>query len=212
MDVRIIAMTQEPLKVIWTAARTCYSSSTPAELYASQASEEDMLRLVKRIFQSKHLSVVEHASVTFSVSGVSRTLLAQYTRHRIGISISVQSQRYVTEQSVKNGGLFGYVTPSSIAGHPEAQRIYHEQARAAQECYDALLDLGIPKEDARFVLPGGADTNFVTTLNFRSLLDLYSKRVLVPGAQSEIKGLVGKMIELVVQAEPWMGEIISEMS
>ncbi|MBO8126829.1 MAG: FAD-dependent thymidylate synthase [Firmicutes bacterium] len=212
MDIAIIAMTENPLKVIWTAARTCYSSQTPLELWESEPSREEMLRLVKKIFLSKHLSVVEHASVTFAVSGVSRTLLAQYTRHRIGVSMSVQSQRYVSERSAKNGGLFQHVIPPSIVENPEAQAIYEEQCRKIQDCYDTLLDLGVPKEDARFILPGGADTNFVTTLNFRSLLDIYTKRVLVPGAQWEIKEMVSKMVELVVEAEPWLGEIIEAMT
>ncbi len=212
MNVQIITMTDNPLKVIWTAARTCYSALTPTELWASDVSPEEMLRLVKSIFRSKHLSVVEHASVTFAVSGVSRTLLAQYTRHRIGVSISVQSQRYVSEQSAKNNGQFGYVTPTKISENPAALQLYQEQLAVIQETYDSLLELGIPKEDARFVLPGGADTNFVTTLNFRSLLDLYTKRVVVSGAQSEIKELVESMVQAVVAAEPWMQDIVAELS
>ncbi len=212
MDVQILTMTENPLKVIWTAARTCYSASTPSELWAGEPAPEEMFRLVKRIFLSKHLSVAEHASVTFAVSGVSRTLLAQYTRHRIGVSISVQSQRYVSEGSAKNNGQFGYVVPQTIEASPEAKELYLSHLQQAQGAYDSLLSLGVPKEDARFVLPGGADTNFVTTVNFRSLLDLYSKRVIVPGAQSEIKELIATMVELVAEREPWLREILDSMA
>ncbi|NLY55821.1 MAG: FAD-dependent thymidylate synthase [Firmicutes bacterium] len=212
MDVQILTMTENPLKVIWTAARTCYSASTPSQLWTSEPTPEEMFRLVKRIFLAKHLSVAEHACVTFAVSGVSRTLLAQYTRHRIGVSISVQSQRYVSEGSAKNNGLFGHVVPPTIAANPEAKLLYLDHLQQVQKAYDALLALGIPKEDARFVLPGGADTNFVTTVNFRSLLDLYTKRVLVPGAQAEIKELVARMVELVTEREPWLKEIIDSMA
>ncbi len=206
MDVRILAMTPEPLRLIWTAARTCYSGATPAELWEGAPSKEEMLRLVSRIFHSRHHSVVEHCAVTFAVSGVSRTLLAQYTRHRVGISFSVQSQRYVSERSDRNRGRFGAVVPPSVAGRPEAARVYDEAMGALQAAYDALTDLGVPKEDARFVLPGGAETNLVTTLNFRSLLDLYHKRVVTPGAQWEIREMVGRMAALVVEREPWLAE------
>lgn len=206
MEIAIIAATQDPLKVIWTAARTCYSALTPQELWGSEPSDEDMLRLVRRIFNSHHHSVVEHCSVTYAVSGVSRTLLAQYTRHRVGISFSVQSQRYVSERSDRNPGMFGSVVPPSIAGRPEAAGLYLATLRSIQAAYDGLSDLGVPKEDARFVLPGGAETNLVTTLNFRSLLDIYHKRVATPGAQWEIKTMVRGMAELLVAREPWLAE------
>lgn len=206
MDISIIATTPNPLKVIWTAARTCYSALAPQELWGSEAGEEDMLRLVRKIFNSHHHSVVEHCTVTYAVAGVSRTLLAQYTRHRVGISFSVQSQRYVSERSDRNQGVFGSVVPPSIAGRPEAADLYLSTLRAVQEAYDGLTDLGVPKEDARFVLPGGAETNLVTTLNYRSLLDVYHKRVVNPGAQWEIKAMVRRMGELLVAREPWLAE------
>ncbi len=199
-------MTQEPLRLIWCAARTCYSPLTPQELWDNHSSQQEMLALVRRIFNSRHHSVVEHGSVTYAVSGVSRALLAQYTRHRVGISFSVQSQRYVSERSDKNGGRFGAVVPPSIAQDPEAAAVYQEVLDQLQQNYDRLARRGIPKEDVRFVLPNGAETNFVTTLNYRSLLDLYQKRVVAPGAQWEIREMVQRMADLLVDREPWLAE------
>ena len=199
-------MTQEPLRLIWCAARTCYSPLTPQELWDNHPSQEEMLALVRHIFNSRHHSVVEHCSVTYAVSGVSRALLAQYTRHRVGISFSVQSQRYVSERSDKNGGRFGAVVPPSIAQDPEAAAVYQEVLDQLQQNYDRLARRGIPKEDVRFVLPNGAETNFVTTLNYRSLLDLYQKRVVAPGAQWEIREMVQRMADLLVDREPWLAE------
>ena len=74
----------------------------------------------------------------------------------------------------------------------------------AQKAYDDLVALGVPMEDARFVLPGAASTNFVTTVNLRSMIDLYEKRVLVKGAQWEVRELIQRMAELLVEAEPWL--------
>lgn len=210
MDVRIITATADPLRVIWTAARTCYSAMSPAELWDSSPTREEMLRLVRKIFDSRHHSVIEHCSVTYAISGVSRTLLAQYTRHRIGISFSVQSQRYVSERSDRNNGIFGAVIPPSIRGNAEALRVYNDTLQTIQEAYDVLNDLGVPKEDARFVLPGGAETNLVTTLNYRALLDLYHKRVVTPGAQWEIREMVRRMAEALVEQEPWMAEFFPQ--
>ena len=69
--------------------------------------------------QIGHESPIEHASFTFAIEGVSRSLLAQITRHRLA-SYSVQSQRYV---KIKEG-TFSFVTPPEIARDPEAMELY----------------------------------------------------------------------------------------
>ncbi|MGB9887658.1 MAG: FAD-dependent thymidylate synthase [Moorellales bacterium] len=203
MEVRLLYCTPDFLRLIWCAARTCYSPSSPLELWEQEVSREDMLRLVDRVIRSGHLSVTEHCTMTFAVAGVSRTLLAQYTRHRIGVSISVQSQRHVRAQG-REEGPFAHVVPPEVAARPEAREVFYRHLQAAQEAYERLLALGIKKEDARFVLPGGAATNFVTTLNLRSLMDVYQKRVLTPGAQWEIRQLLERFAALIVEREPWL--------
>ena len=205
MEIKLISKTPNYLRTCWTAARTCYSADSPIELLTQEKTDEEMLRLLERIMTSKHLSVVEHCSMTFAVKDVSRTLLAQYSRHRIGVSLSVQSQRYVSEQSSKQaGGLFGHVVPQTIMENGEAHVRYMDCMKAIQAAYDDLLTLGVAKQDARFVLPGGACTNFVTTLNLRSFMDVYEKRVKTPGAQWEIKDMMLRMRDLIVAEEPWL--------
>lgn len=211
MQVEILACTPNFLKVIWCAARTCYSQKSPLELWDEAPGEEEMLRLVRRIFASGHHSVIEHCSITYGVSGVSRTLLAQYSRHRIGVSLSVQSQRYVPPVSSRGPGeLSGGVIPPSIAGNDSARREFENLMRTCLETYDRLKELNVPKEDARFVLPGAAATNFVTTVNLRSLLHLYETRVRTPGAQWEIRELIETMVRLVSEREPWLVELFPE--
>lgn len=204
MDIQIINKTPEFLKVVWLAARTCKSSKTPQELWKDNPSIEEMERIADNIIRSGHTSVLEHCYVTYAVAGVSRSLLAQYTRHRIGMSISVQSQRAVSERSDKNGGLFDVVIPHTIEANQKAKEIFISQIKSIQECYDRLSELNISKEDARFILPNAASTNFVTTLNLRSLMDIYEKRVKIPGAQWEIKEMVQRFAEIICDEEPWL--------
>jgi thymidylate synthase (FAD) len=205
MEIKLINKTPDFLRTIWAAGRTCHSSATPQELFEGGETESKMLKLVGFLVKSKHLSTLEHCSATFAVAGVSRALLAQYSRHRIGVSLSVQSQRYVSESTEKNEGkLFNYVTPPTIAADPAKLAVYREAMEKAQAGYDALIAAGVPMEDARFALPGGICTNFVTTLNLRSLLDVYEKRVVVRGAQWEVRAMVAEMARLLVEAEPWL--------
>lgn len=170
-----------------------------------------MLRVVNNVIRSGHLSVVEHCSMTFAVEGVSRALLAQYSRHRIGLSLSVQSQRHVSA-CCGEGEVFSHVVPPSISTRPDIKAIFASHMVSAQETYQRLLDLGVKKEDARFVLPGGTATNFITTLNLRSLMDVYTKRVIEAGSQWEIKNMIQRFAELVIAREPWLAPYFPTVS
>lgn len=213
MNVEIISKDANWLDTIWVAIRTCKSAMTPAQLFkaAKEKPAADKIRLIKAVYKSKHLSVFEHVKVTFGVEGVSRALLAQYTRHRIGVSFSVQSQRYVSESAAKNNGeMFDYVTPGTVNGNEDSYAVFLTAMASAQKSYDDLISMGVPPEDARFILPGGAATNFVTTLNLRALFDVYEKRVTVKGAQWEIRNMLSEMMAQVIAAEPWVEELIRE--
>jgi len=92
MKVKILSHTPEPEKTVAAAARLCYSNTSASEIMEN-FSEEKAASFIKKLMDMGHMSPVEHVSFTFAVDGVSRTLLAQLTRHRIA-SYSVQSLRY----------------------------------------------------------------------------------------------------------------------
>ena len=107
MKVALIRHTLSPEEVVALGARLCYSRATVDSLQ-QRVSRDDQSEFVSRILSMGHESVLEHASFTFAMEGVSRVLLAQITRHRLA-SFSVQSQRYV---SYEKG--FGYIIPPKI--------------------------------------------------------------------------------------------------
>jgi thymidylate synthase (FAD) len=215
--------------VALTAIRTCYSANKPSEIVAKEGAKyfgkpatdgkggSDADRLFRHIVNSGHTSTLEHLSFTFAIEGVSRALLAQLTRHRVGFSFSVQSQRYVRFGSDDKTGGFDYVVPPSVTDDKKApsnddEDYYVEMSaleyfenfmREAQYVYDRLRKAGVPPEDARMVLPNAAATNLVMTANLRALLDFYSKRRKGRGAQAEIAELAEKLREAVVAGEPW---------
>jgi thymidylate synthase (FAD) len=213
--------------VALTAIRTCYSANKPSEIVAKEGDKyfgkpatdgkggSDADRLFRHIVNSGHTSTLEHLSFTFAIEGVSRALLAQLTRHRVGFSFSVQSQRYVRFGSDDKTGGFDYVVPPSVEKVDYTMSkalgpidegpvdVFIEAMRKAQEYYDKLRSLGVAPEDARMVLPNAAATNLVMTANLRALLDFYSKRRKGRGAQWEIAELAEKLREAVVAVEPW---------
>lgn len=202
--------------VALSAIRTCYSPNKPSEIVALEGEKyfkqkatkgegKEVDRLIRHIVGSGHTSTLEHLTYTFSVEGVSRALLAQLTRHRVGFSFSVQSQRYVKQSSDSKHGGFDYVVPEKVKDKG-ANDEYHLMMEEIQNMYDRLIEYGVPQEDARSVLPNAACTNLVLTVNLRSLLDFYSKRRKGKGAQHEITELAERLREEVVKVEPWTDE------
>ena len=219
--VTLLACTPEPEKLVAAAAKLCYSPSS-IETIREGLTEEKTSSFVQMLAEIGHESPIEHASFTFGIEGVSRSFLAQITRHRIA-SYSVQSQRYVAEDS------FAYVVPPEIEAIPEAKEEFLAAMREDRAHYERLTALLKEKhreellregktekeadraaekraiEDARFVLPNACETKMVCTFNARSLLNFFSHRC-CNRAQWEIRDVACQMLALVREAAPHIFE------
>lgn len=215
--VTLITYTPMPEQTIASAARLCYSSED-IDTVRSKITDEKAASFVEMLAQIGHESPIEHAIFTFGIEGVSRSLLAQITRHRIA-SFSVQSQRYVNEN------MFEYVIPPYIEQDPAAREIYKNSMAKAQQDYNTLADIlakshkerlmsqGLDEqeaeqkaektaiEDARFVLPNACCTKMICTFNARSLLNFFAHRC-CNRAQWEIRGVAEQMLALCKQVAP----------
>jgi len=186
MKVTLLSYTKDPERTIVAAIRQCYSPLSGKELW-SKVTEDQKIRLIKQIISSGHHSTIEHASFTFAIEGVSRALTHQLVRHRIA-SYSQKSQRYV-----KEGG-FDYILPPLIKKNAEGLKLYKKELENIQETYQKLIDLGLPAEDARMILPNGCETKIVTTMNCRALFNFFEER-LCNRAQWEIRNMAGMMLK-----------------
>jgi len=165
---------------------------------------KDQTDFVHKIMGMGHDSVLEHASFTFGIEGVSRVLLAQITRHRLA-SFSVQSQRYVSYESG-----FGYIVPPKIeALGEEAVAEFEQQMDTMHQWYTQWQQkLGTGEggnEDARFVLPGACETRMMVTMNVRELRHFFSLRM-CSRAQWEIRALACEMHRLCMEVAPALFE------
>lgn len=196
MHVELLYHTPDPERAIATAARLCYAPVGASELMETMP-EERVRSVLSTIMGSGHFSTLEHASFTFAIDGVSRALTHQLVRHRIA-SYNQQSQRYV---KFKQG--VSVVTPHTVQESSEAGAIYQQAIDAATEAYAKLLELGIPAEDARYLLPNAAESKIVVTMNARTLYHFFSERC-CNRAQWEIRELAWKMLELVRPLAPYV--------
>lgn len=199
LKVILIRHTLSPEETVALGAKLCYSKSTVEQL-KDRISQKDQSAFIDKLMGMGHESVLEHASFTFGIEGVSRALLAQITRHRLA-SFSVQSQRYV---GYEQG--FGYIIPPRIQELGEdAVQEFARQMNTIEEWYrdwQARLGNGEKSnEDARFVLPNACETRMILTMNVRELRHFFALRM-CERAQWEIRALATEMHRQCLEAAP----------
>ena len=217
MNVELLQYNPDCEKIVAAAAKLCYSSSE-IDGILNGLDKEKTTAFIDKLMSMGHESPIEHITFTFGIEGVSRSLLAQFTRHRIA-SYSVKSQRYVNE------GKFEYITPPEIENNSEAKKLFEEAMEDDLKKYNELSEIlfnkhyadmiasGMPEkkaksaaekkaiEDARYVLPNACETKMIATFNARSLLNFFNHRC-CERAQWEIRDMACRMLMLVKEAAP----------
>ena len=196
--VSLLRFTPDPEKTVALAARLCYSNIGIEDL-KERLDDTSCKRLLRKIINLGHLSVLEHASFTFGIEGISRATSHQLVRHRIA-SYSQQSQRYVALKD-----RFDYITPPTIEGREDLKRRFDEAIVRILETYRWLMDEGVPAEDARYILPNATETKIVVTMNARELLHFFSLRC-CERAQWEIREMAKRMLKVVKGVAPTIFE------
>ena len=196
MHVELLAITPNAEELIARCARISHRSE-------DQASPENDRKLIRKLLYLGHESILEHASATFLIEDISRSCMAQLTRHRLA-SFTVESMRYVDYSSAV------FVDPASIVESGDRFRLYTQATALALYTYRKLLELGVPHEDARFVLPIGTSTRLAVTANFREWRHIIRLRT-SPAAQWEIRKLSRSILEILVQHAPNVFSDLAEM-
>ncbi|WP_055668471.1 FAD-dependent thymidylate synthase [Desnuesiella massiliensis] len=207
--VKLIQYSQEAEKIVSSAAKLCYSSSTVDDIM-DNLNEESVKKFLDMLMSYGHESPIEHVNFTFAIEGVSRSLTHQLVRHRLA-SYSQQSQRYVRLEQ------FDYIIPPEIERDEKAREIYISSMKASQKAYDELSDILKKKyisegftevnaekkaiEDARYVFPNSCETKIMVTMNARSLINFFRHRC-CNRAQWEIRSLAEKMLIEVKKVAP----------
>lgn len=196
MKVEIVSSTPNPEMTIAECARTCYDSKAK--------DVEGARKMIKSLIKAGHTAMIEHASITFKISGVSRVVTHELVRHRIA-SYAMRSQRYVNE-SVPT-----FVVPNEIASNNEARILFEQAMQNAWFAYKKLQEYGLKNEIARYVLPNAAESVICTTINFRALRNFFKLR-LSKRAQPEIRELANLMLDKAIDIAPSCFEDLKDES
>lgn len=205
MEITLLSHTKDPQRVIFAAAKQCYSKKDAAVIYqtAQKESPEAVAKFIQELMARGHLSTVEHVTFTFAISGVSRVCTHQLVRHRVA-SFSQQSQRYVDMET------FECVIPPLIEKDKELRKKFDEIVAHVRKTYEEMkaivvskknLDKEAVNQDLRFILPQAVMTKIVVTMNCRELLHFFSER-LCTRAQWEIRAVADHMLKLCKEALP----------
>jgi len=236
MDVTLIEATHDPEEVICRAARNDYMEAFNPELSFEETMapvdgetlREKQETLIGHLLKHGHFGPFEHAQLTVGIKGCSRTCMAQITRHR-HVSFDVRSMRYVSfgdvdPEDVANGELVvfppsvtdpdwvgrkntgGAVDEETVAARED---VYAEAVKDAVQAYQDLLDLGMPPEDARFVLPLGTEVNMVVSLNVRMLMHVADMRA-AADAQWEVRQMTEDILDIAADWAPITFEYYDE--
>ncbi len=228
MDVRLLESTPEPERLICQAARNDYLDSfvggqsfeETMEPVEGETLREKQETLIGHLLERGHFGPFEHPTATFAMKGISRSCMAQLTRHRLA-SFDIQSMRYVSFEDVDPAAVAEgelVVIPPAVtdpdwvgrnqpAGSvdeetvEERERVFKRAMQRSFETYHELLDLGMAPEDARFVLPLASKVNIVMTVNVRMLMHIADMRA-AADAQWEIRELTERILDLASEWAP----------
>lgn len=174
-EVKIIGYTNDPDKITASGARISTTMGDSLMIFENAVDTEKNRKLVKKVLASGHNSLIEHITFHLAFVNVSAYVEQFMLEFRLA-SFTVKSRRYVDFSNM------GYVVPAFVDknGTPlqnaeELRRLYDEHMTFLFKEYGDFVEAGIPKEDARFLLPYSYRSNFYCTVNARELCNiLYS--------------------------------------
>ncbi len=158
--VKIINFNMNDSEICASAARISTTTGDAIEIFEGSKSKNKNIKLIKKVLKSGHKSIIEHAVFTIAFCNVSAFVEQFFIECRLA-SFTVKSRRYVDFSKL------GYYIPKDLEG--EACSHYCQYMDKLFSAYQFLLEKGVPKEDARFLLPYSFNSNFYCTINAREL-------------------------------------------
>jgi thymidylate synthase (FAD) len=194
-----------------TAGQVCYASFGPR-----RTTNENAAAYFERLTSAGHGSVLEHATFSFLLYGISRSVTHELVRHRAGVGFSQISQRYVS------GAVLRFVERPEYQGDEELHRLFEERADRAAAEYEAMAEQLLERQEggstmlsadyktdarkkvqqtARSLLPNETEAPMVFTGNVRALRHIVEMRA-DAHAESEIRNLAVRIFLCLRQVDP----------
>lgn len=216
MKVKLLSVTnkdrvEERIKVVATAGKLSRFPGTVTEVYDSCEDVAKNQRFIERVIGMGHESITDHDYLVFAIEDVSPIVEQILIEERFS-SFTIKSRREVDFSNA------GYYVPEfrdnnhqALANNKELQKMYMEHMKFLFNSYSELLELGIKKEDARFVLPYSFNSNIIMGIDAHVFKNLIVR--LTKGKESniaELRELGEKLYEIMEQYVPYLKNIIDK--
>lgn len=190
--------TPDSRRAVAIAARNCYTDLGLEEL-SENLTEAEIAKSVRAVLERRHTSCMRHAVFMFGVGNVSRSLSHQLVRHAVGHAYEQRSQHYRLEHG------FDFVVPDTVRG--EFGEEFAAAMEADQQLYDRLVAGGVPRDDARAVLPNACVTQLVWTANLEAVMNFCRARLCRVNTP-EITSVAAQVRRLVLQEFPELQQFL----
>ncbi len=195
MNVELISFTPDALNLLLRTKGTRLRGDDDPATWSEEKKQEHLEYMRDTIKSSW-----EFCDYVFRITGVTRAFTHQLVRTRTG-SYAQEAQRVVdiSETVIQ--------VPPSVGADAEAALVWDAAAGSARTAYGALVYKGIPRQDARGIMPTNVETSIMAKFNLRTLHDMAKLR-LCTRTQGEYQSVFRKMRALVVEQHPWAAEFI----
>ncbi len=174
-----------------------------AQTYSPQIGEEEVEDMLEQIQKTKLKTPLEFIQTIWLIQDVSRAFTHQIVRSRVGTQFVQESLRFSDKRSAK------FLVSREIRNSPEAEQVYRQGILSAVSSYEQLLQMGIPVQDARGVLPHHVLTNLFFGCSLSTLARIFEQRTCCQAQSEEWTPLMYKMREQLPEelraflVEPW---------
>ncbi len=205
LKVNFLGVSKDPIEVLYSAFRICYSKDNAEEMWrkirAGEIERAKMESFVAEKLSTGHTSPLRQVVFVFVVDNISRACTAQFNRHHIGVEREEMSQRYVEF----NQGIKAFVTPPSIQENPQILQKWQKLQKETVQFYDECLAEGIQKEDARFALPMATLSREQFAMGFQAMQQFLDVRM-CERAQWEIREMAKQIYKIMKHEFPHLAE------
>lgn len=201
---KLISYNVKNIEICASAARISTTQGNAIEIFEKANGNEKNQELVKKVLRSGHKSIIEHVVFTIALKDVSAFVEQFFIECRLA-SFTIKSRRYVDFSRL------GYYIPPDLKGENLTQYcLYMDNLFST---YKIMLENGVPKEDARFLLPYSFNSNFYCTINARELSHvIYDMKYGRGQGIAELQDLANQIIKQVETVFPYIQFEIETMS
>lgn len=208
-EVKLVAITQPFGEYKDLCTTETLPAFTARASHESKGTKEDDIRLNKTLIKLGHDTPLQAVEFVFYVSGITKSLQAQWTRHKIGIGWTFRSTRYVpASQNCFVYNTYDYITEEEKV--KELLKIDETVAKQAIELFEKKITLGSTKQDARKIMPVFWATSCYFYTNARALRHLFRLR-LDKAAEWEIRRMASIFFDICIQHTPSLFEDFKEL-